>query len=151
MMAQNGPLWPPPHCQVFCDFFWGVHLTSVYDSNLQLKEMENIARGTTDFGYWVYNLNYLLDFIEFVLFLAAGIIQVLDLMLWVRCASGNVFFTSPTQTVYSGIESITWYNKQSDIQLISTWFQCNVNIYPGFMWPDRSFTQHTTLFTSVIC
>ena len=30
---------------------------------------KNIARGTTDPGYWVYNLNYLFDFIEFVFYL----------------------------------------------------------------------------------
>ena len=51
---------------------------------------ENIARGTTDPGYWVYNLNYPFDYIEFVFNLAEEVTQVLDSIARVRCASGNV-------------------------------------------------------------
>ena len=61
-----------------------------------LNQFANIARGTNDPGYWVYNLNYLLDFfvniIEFVSNLAEQVTQVLDSIAWVRYASGNVWF-----------------------------------------------------------
>ena len=53
---------------------------------------KNIVRGTMDPGYWVYILNYLFDWIEFVFILASEIIQVSDSIPWVRCASGNVSF-----------------------------------------------------------
>ena len=39
------------------------------------KETNNIARGTTDPGYWVYNLNCLFDWIEFVIILTLEHIQ----------------------------------------------------------------------------
>ena len=39
------------------------------------KSHKNIARGTTDPGYRVYNLNYLFDYIEFVFILALVIVQ----------------------------------------------------------------------------
>ena len=42
----------------------------------------NIARGTTDPGYRVYNFNYLVDWIEFVFIQAAGMTQVLDSIPW---------------------------------------------------------------------
>ena len=48
----------------------------------------NIARGTTDPGYWVCNLNQISDWSQF-----ENIIQVTDSIPWVRCASGNVFPT----------------------------------------------------------
>ena len=51
--------------------------------------LKNIAKGTTDPGYWVYNLNYLFDYIEFVFNLAEEVTQVLDSIAWVRCASDN--------------------------------------------------------------
>ena len=50
----------------------------------------NIARGTTDPGYWVYGLNHFSDWNQFELFPIKKIIQVLNSMPWVRCASGNV-------------------------------------------------------------
>ena len=50
----------------------------------------NIARGTTNPRYWVYNFNFFLDRIEFVSNLAADITQASDSIPWVRCASGNV-------------------------------------------------------------
>ena len=37
----------------------------------------NIARGTTDPGYRVYNLNYLFNYIEFVFILALVLVQIL--------------------------------------------------------------------------
>ena len=49
------------------------------------KKNQNIARGTTDPGYWVYNLNQISDWSQF-----ENIIQVTDSIPWVRCASGNV-------------------------------------------------------------
>ena len=49
----------------------------------------NIARGTTDPGYWVCNLNQISDWSQF-----ENIIQVTDSIPWVRCASGNVFLIS---------------------------------------------------------
>ena len=52
----------------------------------------NIARGTTDPGYQVYNLIYLFDGTKFVFILAAEIIQVSDSIPWVRRDSGDVFF-----------------------------------------------------------
>ena len=39
-------------------------------------DQTNIARCTTDPGYWVYNLSYLFDCIEFVFILATEITQV---------------------------------------------------------------------------
>ena len=41
------------------------------------KFHENIARGTTDPGYRVYNLNYLFNYIEFVFILALVLVQIL--------------------------------------------------------------------------
>ena len=59
----------------------------------------NIARGTTDPGYWVYNLNYLFDNIEFIFILAAEIFSsfrlnsICPLCLWqcffVKCKIGH--------------------------------------------------------------
>ena len=45
------------------------------------KSWRNIARGTTDPGYWVYNLNSISD---------EKVYSSLNSMPWVRCASGNV-------------------------------------------------------------
>ena len=53
------------------------------------KKVENIARGTTDPGYWVRDLNNV-----FKLTSVRNLIQVTDSIPWVRCASGNVFNTS---------------------------------------------------------
>ena len=47
--------------------------------------VQNIARGTTDPGYWVFNLNYLVDQIEFIFI--HKITQVSDSVAWVRCAT----------------------------------------------------------------
>ena len=55
------------------------------------SQISNIASGTKDPGYWVYNLNYLFHYIRFVFISAAGITQVLDSIVWGWCASGNVF------------------------------------------------------------
>ena len=41
-----------------------------------LNQFVNIARGTTDPGYWAYNLNYPFDYIEFVFILAGEVTQV---------------------------------------------------------------------------
>ena len=70
--------------------------TKVPDSHVNQKVpkhpfIPNIARGTTDPGYRVYNLNYLFDWIEFVFIQAAEMTQVLNSIPWVRCASGNVW------------------------------------------------------------
>ena len=53
-----------------------------------------------------YNLNYLFHWIRFVFFLAADIIQVSDLIPWVRCASGN-FFSSLSRIL------LQWMNEES--------------------------------------
>ena len=58
--------------------------------NKGLISKKNIARGTTDPGYRVYNLNYLFDWIEFVFIQAAEMTQVLISIPWVRCASSDV-------------------------------------------------------------
>ena len=57
----------------------------------------NIARGTTDPGYWVYNLIMFLTKIYLKSFWLKKIIQVTNSIPWVRCASGNVFTTHQTQ------------------------------------------------------
>ena len=52
---------------------------------------KNIARGTTDPGYWVRNLNDLFSQYDFKLISVRNMIQAIDSIPWVRCASGNVF------------------------------------------------------------
>ena len=54
-----------------------------------MSKLSNIARGTTDPGYWVYNLNDLFNWIEFAFNLAAYSTQVSDSIPWVRCACGS--------------------------------------------------------------
>ena len=49
------------------------------------SRQKNIARGTTDPGYWVCNLNQISDGSQF-----ENIIQVTYSIPWVRCTSGNV-------------------------------------------------------------
>ena len=56
------------------------------------KKNVNIAGGTTDPKYWVYNLNYVFDWIEFVFIQAAEKTQDFNLKPLVRCASSNVCF-----------------------------------------------------------
>ena len=53
---------------------------------------KNIARGTTDPGYWVYNLNYLLD-LNWICSYSSNIlvIQVLDSICWVCCAMFSMY------------------------------------------------------------
>ena len=50
------------------------------------------------------------DYIEFVFILAGGVTQVLDLIAWVRCASGNVYYS---RTKYE-------HHKATDICLLFT-------------------------------
>ena len=57
------------------------------------KQVENIARGTTDPGHWVYDLNNLSDWNQSEIILASEIIQVSDSIPWVLCASGNLSFS----------------------------------------------------------
>ena len=47
-------------------------------TNVLITQDLNIARGTTDPGYRVYNLNYLFNYIEFESILAAEITQILE-------------------------------------------------------------------------
>ena len=53
-----------------CVFF----LSQIYQITSYCPLLKNIARGTTNPGYWVYNLSYLFDCIEFVFILAAEIV-----------------------------------------------------------------------------
>ena len=62
--------------------------------NLFSSPKPSIGRGTTDPGYWVYNLNYPFEGIRFVFVLE--IIQVSDSIPWVCCASGHIFLHIPT-------------------------------------------------------
>ena len=82
--------WLVLSCHLRCGHSWQWSPPKVVFAG---SKKTNIARGTTDPEYWVYNLNYLFDWIRFVFISAAEIIQVIDLILWVRCASGNVFST----------------------------------------------------------
>ena len=56
----------------------------------QTPPIANIARGTTDPGYWVQNLNKLFQPKLFQINIVRNMIQVIDSIPWVRCASGNV-------------------------------------------------------------
>ena len=56
---------------------WKVHRT----------DRTNIARGTTDPGYWVRNLNNLFSWYNFKLISVRKMIQVLDLIPWIRCST----------------------------------------------------------------
>ena len=66
---------------------------------VEKKLKKNIARGITDPGYRVYNLNSLFDCIEYAFIQAAEMTQVLNSIPWVRCASGNVFCVADISTI----------------------------------------------------
>ena len=57
---------------------------------LKLFNHKNIARGTTDPGYWVYKLNHVSDWSQFEIILAEKDHSSYGLNTLVRCASGNV-------------------------------------------------------------
>ena len=74
-----------------CDtIFWGGRKSVIRIETEKIccnrNWQENIARGTTYPGYWIFFMT------EFAFFLAADITQVIDSIAWVRCASGNVSF-----------------------------------------------------------
>ena len=54
---------------------------------------KNIARGTTDPGYWVRDLNNVFNLTS-----VRNLIQVTDSIPWVRCASGNVYIDYQEET-----------------------------------------------------
>ena len=104
----------------FCPLHCWEHNT-IREHEIRIAWRWNIARGTTDPGYWVYNLNHVSDWNWFEIILAEkvyssygsvvplaiffssfctlnyfkfisvrNLIQVIDSIPWVRCASGNV-------------------------------------------------------------
>ena len=90
------------HCfwlKICVNWIWGFLLLaatySQYLENPLLNQCwwtakKNIARGTKDPGYRVWNFSYLWNLNEYKFNSVENIIQVIDSIPWVRCTSGNV-------------------------------------------------------------
>ena len=72
----------------------------------------NIARGTTDPGNWVHNLKKTFFSLNYFKSISVrNMIQVIDSIPWVRCASGNVFLIF-----------LNFFNLSGGIPCISSYF-----------------------------
>ena len=124
--------------------FWNFENPKNTFCNLR-QTLPNIARGTTHPEFWVYNLNYLFDWTRFVFISAAEIIQVIDSILWVRCASGNVFCLQMWPPDGTSCISCRFGQKLALLELVTSlatkW--CHLHYYQ--FWPPGGATCIATL------
>ena len=79
----TGVIWTKLHLN---GLYTRIEVTMICLIKSFLMLNKNIARGTTDPGYWVCNLNQIYDWSQFE--------NICQLNTLVRCASGNVLMTS---------------------------------------------------------